>query len=370
MKSTEVQALTTSFVEFITTKLIDIQVIQTVESRTVLLSVLPSQNLNNDEIRKQEGVITSTHQIRLEEGSLLCWKIRGNLAVVQDQFKVFAFHSFLGINLSFPIEVVNEYTQRSLSTYVGFIQLYSLEDQRTGPLDKWVLPNIDTNWKHLLDIPLTLPKPTITDIPTSWKAPTFVPNEGEVAGTFGVDLRGISARVSGDWYRLARALNLQHPRIQSIVQRNKTEDRRELAYQILLSWFKRTLHVTDKECPTTMSATNQRVRFNGWASQHYTSNPSPGKREGGRKGRGWGHTYFVAICHLIQAEMLVPALRRCQKWQLAEELAQRNRKYKLEKREILQENRYETEQRYYTDMSNTNRLWQMAGTVAQLGTKQ
>ncbi|KAL3872335.1 hypothetical protein ACJMK2_040266 [Sinanodonta woodiana] len=284
MKSTKVHALATSFAEFITKRLIDVKVTQIVESRTVLLSLLPSQNLNIDEIIKQDGVITSTHKIRLEEGSVLCWKIRGNVAVMQDQVQVFTYNSFLGINLGFQIEVINKYTQRSLSTYVGFIQLYSLQGQRTGPMDKWTVPEVDMNWKHLLDIPLTLPKPTNTDMATSWKAPISVPNEGQVGDKFGVDLREISARASADWYRLALALNLQHPRIQSLVQQNKTEDRRELAYQVLLSWFKRTLQLSDK------------------------------------------------------AEMLVTALRRCQEWRLAEELAQRSRTYKLEKHEIIKGN--------------------------------
>lgn len=59
-------------------------------------------------------------------------------------------------------------------------------------------------------------------------------------------LRSFARLIGKEWYTLARGLRLEHVRIQSIVQQNKRSSLESLVYDLLLTWLKRSYHLTDK----------------------------------------------------------------------------------------------------------------------------
>lgn len=95
--------------------------------------------------------------ILAKEGDVISLNLRGNIKTVPNRRRFFRLYAINGFVMDFETQVVDQYSQRSLQKYCGFLQISvctskSFEDELISGYEEQV------KWKLLTEIPVTLPK--------------------------------------------------------------------------------------------------------------------------------------------------------------------------------------------------------------------
>lgn len=129
--------------------------------------------------RLQSDNVVTVKTVTLREGDTLCVCFRGNVAPISNHRTIFRYYGMYGIHTSWTIDTVDRYSQRSLISFCGFLQIFvwkSAEDfnpTRSSDL------NNNKCWKLVTEIPISLPKTLPKDPPKVVRVPVPIRNEGE-----------------------------------------------------------------------------------------------------------------------------------------------------------------------------------------------
>ena len=168
--------------------------LSTLETQRVLICVLQ----NRDDLKQisviceKKSRLTSRMQMRYErdhhikravfsikEGELVNISVRGNITNIPNKDFTTRFYAIHGITLNWKIDVVDVYSQRSLTSFCGFVQIQAFTDD--VPASGSGSPSdCDRSWKPLLDVPLTLPKYKAFISPSLTRVPLHLRNEGKI----------------------------------------------------------------------------------------------------------------------------------------------------------------------------------------------
>lgn len=97
-------------------------------------------------------------EILVYEGDVIAIAFRGNVDVPDSEKLIFSFHGCRGVRRHFDIRVANPARQRSLQTYHGALQIFTLKTPRYSALDKSLAPCAKNGWELSAEFPLLLPK--------------------------------------------------------------------------------------------------------------------------------------------------------------------------------------------------------------------
>lgn len=118
-------------------------------------------------------------EIQLDEGDVVAIVFRGNVEVPDVKQLLFSFHGYLGIKRHFDIEVLNPMSQRSLQTYHGALQIFTLKTARRSAVNRELPVCAKNGWVLSAEFPLLLPKFLKTSPVIVNKAPVSVRFQGE-----------------------------------------------------------------------------------------------------------------------------------------------------------------------------------------------
>ncbi|CAC5381624.1 unnamed protein product [Mytilus coruscus] len=270
-------------------KSIALNILKIIKYQRVVISVMQNKNMIQDltvtcdlrsryatrwRRRQEQDYDISSKNASLKEGDIISLNLRGNLTSIGKRFHIFRFHGAQGTRVNWNLQVVDNYSQRSLDFYYGFVQLLSL---KTVPSSFEEVKTIDGhNWNVVLEIPVRLPKHQIGSLPLPIKTNLNVIEEGPVTLQF---LSSIADGLAGQWIKVATALQITNARLQSLRRQNRNSDK-QLVRDLLYTWFKNMPHAKEK------------------------------------------------------ASMLINLLQNCGKYDIADSLRQENEKYNTEKTKI------------------------------------
>ncbi|XP_069120243.1 uncharacterized protein [Argopecten irradians] len=202
-------------------------------------------------IRLESENIIIKRVIKLKEGDTLCVCFRGNIASISNHRTIFRYYGIHGIHTAWTIDVMDRYGQRSLTSFCGFLQIFVWKSK--NPFDEQCIDVDKTEfWNIVTEMPISLPK-TVLKLSTKLvRAPVTLRTDGTITPEF---LENLALAVGEGWLRLANSLDIDHPRIQSIKQQHKGKHQ-ELARDILMTWFKRSLFGKEKTSALIMALRN------------------------------------------------------------------------------------------------------------------
>ena len=120
----------------------------------------------------------SQTELLLNEGDVIAYSFAGNIRDKKKSLAQLCYYTYKGFKTSCQIDVQNPYGQRSLPTFHGVIQLYSMSEARVTPVDTMVTPDFDQGWECIIEVPVTLPKVIAKVTSTVSKAPLSLELEG------------------------------------------------------------------------------------------------------------------------------------------------------------------------------------------------
>ncbi|XP_021344653.1 uncharacterized protein LOC110444613, partial [Mizuhopecten yessoensis] len=206
------------------------------------LSCDRASNVNSRQMMRLEtDNIVTTRAIKMREGDTLCLCFRGNVSSISNHRTIFRYYGIHGIHTAWTIDIVDRFCQRSLSSFCGFLQIFVWKAKQPFDCQHSDVDN-KAFWDIITEIPISLPKTVLRLSTKVVRAPVTVRNEGTITPEF---LESLAKAIGEGWLPLANSLNIDHPRIQSIKQQHKGKNQ-ELARDILMTWFKRSLIVNEK----------------------------------------------------------------------------------------------------------------------------
>ncbi|XP_033732764.1 uncharacterized protein LOC117322117 [Pecten maximus] len=216
------------------------------------LSCDRAKNVNSRQMMRLEAEnVVRTKAVKLKEGDTLCLCFRGNISSISKHRTIFRYYGIHGIHTAWTIDVVDRYCQRSLSSFCGFLQMFVWKSKQPFDCQRIDLDN-KSLWNLVTEMPISLPKTVLKFSTKLVRAPVTVRTEGTITPEF---LENLALAIGEGWLSLANCLNIDHPRIQSIKQQHKGKHK-ELARDILMTWFKRSLFVKEKTSALIMALRN------------------------------------------------------------------------------------------------------------------
>lgn len=120
-----------------------------------------------------------SQHVRLREGQALEIRFRGNLTASDGGSRRFVYYYLHSIQTEIKVTVVDQYAQRTLPTYCGFLQIFT---PRVKPIDDPLYPQVKyKNMSLLGEFCLSLPRVNVHPFQPILKSPLEIKLEGKNA---------------------------------------------------------------------------------------------------------------------------------------------------------------------------------------------
>ncbi|KAL4219226.1 hypothetical protein ACF0H5_021808 [Mactra antiquata] len=247
----EVQNVTTPFVNFLVKHRVKITLSQDPRNVYSILFTAVVEHPHREEkfsLQKTYENFKSVDmkEIFLYEGDVIAISFRGNVSVPDSEKLIYSFHGCRGVRRHFDLQVNNPARQRSLKTYHGAIQVFKYKSPRYSALDKTLAPCEKNGWELSLEFPLILPKYLKTTPTIINKAPVSLKFQEPLTLDF---VRAMCTELSKDWWVFAKALGMGHARVQALKQHHKNQSSDTAVMDVIINWMKIQTISQDKVSP-------------------------------------------------------------------------------------------------------------------------
>ncbi|XP_045200030.2 uncharacterized protein LOC123554156 [Mercenaria mercenaria] len=251
LKYSDVENVTKSFVNFIVKHKVMLSISQDPRNvYSILFTAMvdhPHREKNHTANQAYKYFTTSYRkELQIYEGDVVAISFRGNVDIPDREQLIYSFHGCRGIRKHFDIQVSNPMSQRSLQSYHGALQFFTLKTPRYSGLDRSLAPCAKNGWELTAEFPLLLPKYLKSTPVIINKAPVSLRFHEPLTVDF---IRTICSELVNEWTQFAKALGISHARVQAIKQQHRNQVSDKVLMDVIINWMKTQRISQDKVTP-------------------------------------------------------------------------------------------------------------------------